>query len=100
MSRLRFLRVFSLLTVILLLTQESADANFILEFTNGRKMTVSNYEEIGQNVKVYTPNGSFAFRKEDIVHISDMRQPRPTPPAQPAASPHPTTQIETSPAPP
>ena len=100
MPRLQYLRVFSLLSVILLLTQESAHANFILEFTNGRKVTVSNYEEIGQNVKVYTPNGSFAFRKEDIVHISDMRQPRPTPPAQPAASLHSTTQIETSPAPP
>jgi hypothetical protein len=97
-SRLRFLRVFPLLTVILLFAQESAQAKFILEFTNGRKMTVSNYEEIGQNVKVYTPNGSFSFRKEDIVHISDLRQPRPTPPAQPAAAPHPTTQIEASPA--
>jgi hypothetical protein len=57
-----------------------ACAEFILEFTDGRKITVSNYKEIDQSIKVYTSNGSFAFRKEDIARIVNVEQEQPTPP--------------------
>jgi hypothetical protein len=56
-----------------------AHAKFILEFTDGRKLTVSNYKEIGQSIRVYTPNGSFAFRKEDIARIVNAERAQPTP---------------------
>lgn len=64
-----------------------AHAKFILEFTDGRKITVPNYKEIGASIRVYTPNGSFAFRKEDIVRIVNVRPEPPRPPAQPATHP-------------
>jgi len=74
-----FVQVTVVIAVLLLLERASAHAKFILEFTDGRKMTVSNYKEIGQSIKVYTPNGSFAFRKEDIVRVVDTDQNQPQP---------------------
>jgi hypothetical protein len=58
-------------TALLLLTPVGAKAHFIIEFTDGTNITVSNYREIGQTVKVYTQQGWFAFRKEDIARIID-----------------------------
>ena len=95
MFRLHFLRIFPGLLVALLLVRDSAYAKFTLEFTDGRKITVSNYKEVGQTVTVYTSNGSFAFRKSDIARIIDIEspQPKPTRPMQaPAYTPPPAPQ--------
>ncbi|MGE0826683.1 MAG: hypothetical protein AB7G75_21895 [Candidatus Binatia bacterium] len=48
----------------------SVYAKFIVEFSDGHRMTVSNYEERGDMLKVYTSLGSFAFRKDDVVRIT------------------------------
>lgn len=77
MFRLQFLRLFLVLGLFLLLTWDVAYARAVLEFTDGRKITVSNYEDIGQAIKVYTPNGSFAFRKKDIARIIDQESSPP-----------------------
>lgn len=57
----------------LLLT--AADAQYLIEFTDGRQMTVPSYKEEGEKVKVYTPSGSFAFRKDDIKRIETLHEP-------------------------
>ncbi|MBM4255861.1 MAG: hypothetical protein FJ147_08180 [Deltaproteobacteria bacterium] len=49
-----------------------AHAKFLIEFADGHRMTVNNYEENGNTVKVYTSLGSFAFQKNDIVNITDL----------------------------
>jgi hypothetical protein len=76
--RLQFSRLFLVLGLFLLLSWDVAHARAVLEFTDGRKITVSNYEDIGQAIKVYTSNGSFAFRKKDIARIIDQESPPPT----------------------
>jgi hypothetical protein len=92
---LRLLRLFPVLGVILLCLRDSADATSVLEFTDGRKITVSNYKEIGQSVRVYTPNGSFSFRKEDIARIINQDPPQPARSVQtPAETPPPVRQVK------
>ena len=95
MARRRFLRILSIFLATFLFTRGSAEAKYTLEFTDGRKITVSNYEEVGQTVKVYTSNGSFAFQKKDIVRIIDLdpaqpqrsvRAPTYTPPSEPQST--------------
>jgi len=78
-SRLMQPAQFAIVVIILLLIERvPAHAAFVLEFADGRKMTVANYQEVGPTVKVYTVNGSFAFRKKDIVRIvSTEQQPSP-----------------------
>jgi hypothetical protein len=84
----RFVQFAVVIVVLLFLVlgRVPAYAKFTLEFTDGRKITVANYKEIGRSIRVYTSNGSFAFRKEDIVRIVPTEQeqltPRPTPPKQ------------------
>ncbi len=65
--------------IILVIERIPAHAAFMLEFADGRKMTVANYQEVGPTIKVYTVNGSFAFRKKDIVRIVSTEQ-QPSPP--------------------
>ena len=60
------------LGVLLLLTPVPVEAKFAIEFADGHQMTVANYEETGDTVKVYTSLGSFAFQKKDIVKITDL----------------------------
>src|SRR5262249_366800 len=73
--------------ILLVLEHVPAHAAFILEFADGRQMTVANYQEIGPNIKVYTLNGSFAFRKKDIARIVSTEQ-QPSPPlARPMTGP-------------
>ena len=59
---------------LLLLT--TADAQYLIEFTDGRRMTVPSYKDEGEKVKVYTPSGSFAFQKGDIKRIKTLRDPQ------------------------
>ncbi len=60
------------LGVLLLALPVTAQADFIIEFTNGSRMTVSKYKEESATVKVYTAQGWFGFRKEDISEIIDI----------------------------
>src|SRR5215470_7999525 len=66
------LRIIFVLSASLFLLPVSAHAKFIIEFADGHNMTVANYEESGDSVKVYTSLGSFAFQKNDIVKITDL----------------------------
>lgn len=72
MNRYHPFRVILLLGALLLLHPLTASAKYLIEFADGQRMTVSNYEETGDTVKVYTSLGSFAFRKNDVVHITDL----------------------------
>jgi hypothetical protein len=65
-------RLILVLSALLYLWPVPAQAKFILEFADGHRMTVNNYEENGNTVKVYTSLGSFAFQKKDIVRITDL----------------------------
>jgi len=60
------------LCALLCLLPISAHAKFLIEFADGHNMTVANYEQQGDTVKVYTSLGSFAFQKNDIVNITDL----------------------------
>ena len=83
MQDFRLVQFAIVVMVLLVLGRVPAHAAFILEFADGRKITVTNYQEIGPNIKVYTLNGSFAFRKEDIVRIVSTEQQPSTPLARP-----------------
>ena len=71
MCRYNLLRIILVLGALLFLIPVTAHAKFIIEFADGHRMTVSNYEETEREVKVYTSLGSFAFRREDVVQIID-----------------------------
>ena len=64
--------VLALSALLLLVPPAPVQAKYIIEFADGQKMTVSNYQDTGKMVKVYTSLGSFAFRKDDIVRITDV----------------------------
>ncbi len=59
-------------SVLLLLLPAAAQAQFIIEFTDGNRITVSNYKEEGQKIKIHTSEGWFAFRQEDVALIIDL----------------------------
>src|SRR5215470_5681936 len=46
-----------------------AQADFIIEFLDGRKVTVGHYFEEGQTIKIYTPQGTVGFPKAEIKRI-------------------------------
>ena len=97
MRDFRLVQVAIVVMALLVLGRVSAHAAFTLEFADGRKMTVANYQENGQYIKVYTLNGSFAFRKEDIVRIVSIEQQPSTSPARPMTdAPLPATRHEES----
>ena len=83
MRNFRLAQLAIVVMVLLALGRIPAHAAFMLEFADGRKITVANYQVIGPNIKVYTLNGSFAFRKEDIVRIVSTEQQPSTPLARP-----------------
>ena len=66
------IRVTFLLGTLLLFHPPTVFAKYLIEFADGQRMTVSNYEEIGDTLKVHTSLGSFAFRKDDVIHITDL----------------------------
>ena len=65
----RFILIFS---VLLFLLPAATRAEFIIEFTDGNRITVSNYKEEGQKIKIHTVEGWFAFRQEDVAQIIDL----------------------------
>jgi len=66
------LRIIFVLSALLFLLPVPAHAKFIIEFADGHRITVANYEESGDTVRVNTSLGSFAFQKKDIVKITDL----------------------------
>ena len=87
------LRIIFVLSALLLLLPVSAHAKFDIEFSDGHHMTVANYEENGNTVKVYTSLGSFAFQKNDIVNITDLD------PGKKAKKPTTTAKVHAMPTP-
>jgi hypothetical protein len=59
-------------SVLLSLLPVAVQAQFIIEFTDGNRITVSNYKEEGQKIKIHTSEGWFAFRREDVANIIDL----------------------------
>ncbi len=53
----------------LLLTPLRAQADFIIEFLDGRKVTVAHYFEEGETIKIYTPQGTIGFPKAGVKRI-------------------------------
>jgi hypothetical protein len=87
------LQIILVLSALLLLLPVSAHAKFDIEFSDGHHMTVANYEENGETVKVYTSLGSFAFQKTDIVSITDLD------PGKKAKKPTTTAKVHSIPTP-
>ncbi len=87
------LRIIFVLSALLFLLPVSAHAKFIIEFADGHRMTVANYEENGDTVRVHTSLGSFAFQKKDIVKITDLdggkKAKKPVATAKASATPNP-----------
>lgn len=89
------------LCALLCLLPISAHAKFLIEFADGHNMTVANYEERGNTVKVYTSLGSFSFQKSDIINITDLdagkkaKKPAVTVKARPLPPPPVTKEPET-----
>lgn len=53
----------------LFLSVAPVQAQYLIEFTDGRQMTVRSYTEKGPTVTVYMSSGSIAFRKDDVKQI-------------------------------
>jgi hypothetical protein len=58
--------------LLLLLLPITVRADFILEFTDGRKVTVGRYVEEGQTIKIYNALGAISFRKADVKRITEI----------------------------
>ncbi|HEV8718256.1 MAG TPA: hypothetical protein VGX03_36245 [Candidatus Binatia bacterium] len=90
------------LSALLFLLPVAAQAQFIIEFTDGNRITVSNYKDEGQKIKIHTLEGWFAFRKEDVANIIDLTTGKKvrrsdTPPDSRSASPSETKEPVKSP---
>jgi hypothetical protein len=95
-----FLRATFGLCTLLCVLPITAQAKFLIEFTDGHNMTVANYEERGDTIKVYTSLGSFAFQKQDITKITNLntekktKKPTATAKARPFSSSPPEKEPE------
>jgi hypothetical protein len=98
------LQILFVLSALLFLLPVSAHAKFIIEFADGHRMTVANYEENGDTVRVHTSLGSFAFQKKDIVKITDLdggkKAKKPVATAKASATPEPPPVERSTKAPP
>ncbi len=65
-----FLLGFGIGLSLLVLTQARAD--FIIKFTDGGQVIVHRYAEEGQTIKVYTPQGTISFRKDEVERITEV----------------------------
>lgn len=59
-------------TVLPLAVPTQARADFIIKFTDSGQVIVRRYVEEGQTIKVYTPQGTISFRKDDVTDITEM----------------------------
>jgi hypothetical protein len=58
--------------MLLILPATQAWADFIIEFTDGRKVTVGRYVEEGETLKIYSTVGVIGFRKSDVKRITEV----------------------------
>lgn len=56
-------------SAVLWLLPLHAQADFIIEFLDGRKVTVGHYFEEGATIKIYTPQGTIGFAKAEVKRI-------------------------------
>ena len=49
-----------------------AQADFIIKFTDGGQVIVHRYAEEGQTIKIYTPQGTISFRKDEVESIAEV----------------------------
>jgi len=56
--------------ILPLLLVTAARANFLIEFADGRQVTVRRYVDEGRTIKIYTAQGTISFQKEDIKCIT------------------------------
>ncbi len=59
-------------TVLYLAEPIQARADFIIKFTDSGQVIVHRYVEEGQTIKVYTPQGTISFRKDDVARITEV----------------------------
>jgi hypothetical protein len=57
------------LGMLVFLLPVQAGADFLIEFTDGCRITVRQYVEEAQTIKIYTPRGAIGFRKADVKQI-------------------------------
>ena len=62
------------LFVICVLAPVSSDAAFLVEFHNGRKVSVEGYRMEGKNCELYLESGIFRVSKEEIKSIREKRE--------------------------
>ncbi|MEW6300421.1 MAG: hypothetical protein AB1671_22235 [Thermodesulfobacteriota bacterium] len=60
------------LGVMLPLLPAKGSAEFVIQFTDGRQVTVGQYVQEGETVKIYTSHGVIGFRKKDIRSIAEI----------------------------
>ena len=65
------LTVLSLVTPLSLLATR-VRADFLIKFVGSGQVTVRNYVEEGQTIKVYTPQGVISFRKDEVSSITEL----------------------------
>ena len=59
-------------TVLSLAVPIQARADFIIKFTDSGQVIVHRYAEEGQTIKIYTPQGTISFRKDDVARITEV----------------------------
>jgi hypothetical protein len=65
-----FLLSFNCGLSLVMLTQARAD--FIIKFTDSGQVIVHRYVEEGQTIKIYTPQGTISFRKDEVERITEV----------------------------
>jgi hypothetical protein len=85
-------------TVLSLAVPIQARADFVIKFTDGGQVIVHRYVEEGQTIKVYTPQGTISFRKDDVARITevDVSQSMSTPLESVSAASPSSTDVEDS----
>ena len=56
-------------SAVLWLLPFRAQADFVIEFVDGRQVTVGHYFAEGTMIKIYTPQGSIGFPKAEVKRI-------------------------------
>ena len=73
MSKRGSYRLVLTLGAVLLLLPVKARADFVIEFNDGHTVTVRQYVEEGEMIKIYTSQGAIGFRKMDVKQITQVR---------------------------
>jgi hypothetical protein len=58
--------------VVLSLAPTQVRADFLIQFADNGRVAVHRYVEEGQAIKIYTPQGTISFRKDEVEHITEV----------------------------